>query len=135
MLSLKHRIWDARKLTSLAVTVLSAGPPTPPPSSPVRGGTLKTNFSENVTSSSATNVNPSTQIESIEFDIVEKYKKSSKGKGILLADWEHKRSVTAAYWDPRGRSVVSTCYDDTLRRECLFLFASSNLGPFAIDGP
>ncbi|EJD02328.1 WD40 repeat-like protein [Fomitiporia mediterranea MF3/22] len=45
---------------------------------------------------------------------LEKYKQS-KGKDMLLGEWRHNKSVSAAYWDPRGRSIVSTCYDDNLR--------------------
>ncbi|PCH38131.1 WD40 repeat-like protein [Wolfiporia cocos MD-104 SS10] len=52
-----------------------------------------------------------------EFDqeVVEKYVASSAGKGCLRAEWRHGKSVSAAFWDPRGRSIVSTSYDDTLR--------------------
>lgn len=33
----------------------------------------------------------------------------------LRADCKHDKAVTSASWDPRGRSIVSTCYDDALR--------------------
>lgn len=42
--------------------------------------------------------------------------------GTRLAECQHNKSVTAAYWDPSGRNVVSTCYDDRLRREFLYIF-------------
>lgn len=35
----------------------------------------------------------------------------------MRAEWAHKKSVSSAYWDPRGKSIVSTSYDDTIRRE------------------
>ncbi|KZT11271.1 WD40 repeat-like protein [Laetiporus sulphureus 93-53] len=48
-------------------------------------------------------------------DVISDYLASSKGKGCMRADWRHNKSVSSAYWDPRGRSIVSTSYDDTLR--------------------
>jgi len=36
---------------------------------------------------------------------------------MLRAEWTHTKSVSSAYWDPRGRSIVSTSYDDTIRCE------------------
>ncbi|THH08660.1 hypothetical protein EW146_g8923 [Bondarzewia mesenterica] len=46
---------------------------------------------------------------------VAKFLSSKNGKSTLRADWPHGKSVSSAYWDPRGRTVVSTSYDDTLR--------------------
>ncbi|KAH9934672.1 WD40-repeat-containing domain protein [Fomitopsis serialis] len=48
-------------------------------------------------------------------NIIEEYLGSPKGKGCLRADWQHGKSVSSAYWDPSGKSVLSTCYDDLLR--------------------
>ncbi|KAL5529639.1 hypothetical protein ACEPAG_5624 [Sanghuangporus baumii] len=45
----------------------------------------------------------------------QKFLSSPFGKDTLLAEWPHSKSVSAAYWDPRGRSIVSTSYDDNLR--------------------
>ncbi|KAK7054845.1 hypothetical protein VNI00_003308 [Paramarasmius palmivorus] len=50
-----------------------------------------------------------------DFETVDKYVESKAGSGCLRADWRHDKSVSSAYWDPRGRSIVSTCYDDALR--------------------
>jgi WD repeat-containing protein 76 len=41
--------------------------------------------------------------------------KSKGGTATLRADCKHIKAVTSASWDPRGRSIVSTCYDDMLR--------------------
>jgi len=41
---------------------------------------------------------------------------SAKGKGTLRGEYEHEKSASSAFWDPRGRQIVSTSYDDTLRR-------------------
>ena len=53
----------------------------------------------------------------VEFDskTMQKFLDSKKGQGCLRGEWTHGKSVSSAYWDPRGRSVVSTSYDDTLR--------------------
>lgn len=55
-----------------------------------------------------------------ELEDVVKYDTSRAGKGTSLAQWPHGKSVSAAYWDARGRSIVSTCYDDKLRRAFSF---------------
>ncbi|KIK57771.1 hypothetical protein GYMLUDRAFT_746592 [Collybiopsis luxurians FD-317 M1] len=52
-----------------------------------------------------------------EFDseVVTKYRESKEGAGFLRSEWRHDKSVSSAYWDPRGRSIVSTSYDDSIR--------------------
>jgi len=47
-------------------------------------------------------------------DIVSAY--DTENTGTKLAECQHNKSVTAAYWDPSGSNIVSTCYDDRLRR-------------------
>ena len=42
---------------------------------------------------------------------------SKQGKSVLRGEWRHDKSVSSAYWDPRGRAIVSTSYDDNLRCE------------------
>lgn len=42
---------------------------------------------------------------------------SKQGNGTLMAEWAHQKSVSSAYWDPSGRRIVSTSYDDTIRCE------------------
>lgn len=49
-------------------------------------------------------------------EVVTEYRKSKKGAACLRGEWRHDRSVSSAYWDPRGRSIVSTSYDDAIRR-------------------
>lgn len=55
----------------------------------------------------------------IEFDseVVTKYRESKKGAACLRGEWRHDKSVSSAYWDPRGRSIVSTSYDNSIRRK------------------
>jgi hypothetical protein len=57
--------------------------------------------------------------ESLEFDadVVDSFLDSEPGRGVLRAEYPHNQSATAAFWDPRGRGIVSTSYDNTLRRE------------------
>lgn len=50
-------------------------------------------------------------------ETMENYISSPKGKRTLIAEWPHNKSVSAAFWDPRGRNIVSTSYDDNLRSE------------------
>lgn len=33
----------------------------------------------------------------------------------MRGEWRHGKSVTAGYWDPHGRRIVSTSYDDTIK--------------------
>lgn len=41
-----------------------------------------------------------------------------EGKSCLRGEWKHGKSVSSAFWDPRGRGIVSTSYDDKLRCKC-----------------
>ena len=50
-----------------------------------------------------------------DFETVEKFLNSESGKGCLRGEWKHDKSVSSAYWDPRGRGIVSTSYDDNIR--------------------
>ena len=51
----------------------------------------------------------------LELGSIDEFRASKAGTATLRAEWKHDKSVTSAYWDPRGRSIVSTSYDDTLR--------------------
>lgn len=65
--------------------------------------------------------------DTIEYDnaTVEEFSKSRDGSALLRAEWTHKKSVSSAYWDPRGKSIVSTSYDDTIRRKSFLVPSSS----------
>ncbi|OCF40777.1 WD repeat-containing protein [Kwoniella heveanensis CBS 569] len=99
------RIWDVRHLTSIPADSNSAHMPTPPPSAKREKGS-----EVNVSTSSDSHVTGET-----EYDKVAKYMSTSKGKGLLRASWQHGKSCSSAYWDPWGRRVLSTSYDDKLR--------------------
>lgn len=94
-----YRIWDVRKLQGIAAELSDHIPPAPTASPG---------------DSTENDVNP------LEFDAVtvSEFVESKKGKGTLRAEWRHDKSVSSAYWDPRGRGIVSTSYDDTLRSVC-----------------
>ena len=49
---------------------------------------------------------------------------SAKDNGTLRGEYEHGKSASSAFWDPRGRQIVSTSYDDTLRRTLVYLFGN-----------
>ncbi|KAG9001621.1 hypothetical protein FRB93_012047 [Tulasnella sp. JGI-2019a] len=92
------KLWDARKLLSLPIS-LSSAPPT------VKGrGSKKQESDEDLPSMNET-----------EYEEVSKYLTSKRGPGLLRAEHPHNLSVSSAYWDPSGRRIVSTSYDDTLR--------------------
>ena len=46
---------------------------------------------------------------------ISNYQSSAKGKGLLRAAYQHGKSCSAAYWDPWGRRILTTSYDDKLR--------------------
>lgn len=87
---MSYRIWDARKLQSIPVEDLSDV------------------FGDNTASP-------------LEFDngTIAKFLASKNGQGCLRGEWMHGKSASSAYWDSRGRSVVSTSYDDVLRSKSL----------------
>lgn len=100
-----HRIWDLRMLRNISRNLDDEDAPiTPPPSSPgaPEDGNNSVGTDETLVFDSAT---------------VSEYTQSKRGEGCLRGEWRHDKSVSSAYWDPRGRSIVSTSYDDTLRRE------------------
>ena len=57
-----------------------------------------------------------------DLDVVDNFVESAKGKGTLRGEHEHQKSASSAFWDPHGRRIVSTSYDDTLRRTFVYLF-------------
>ncbi|KAG2084950.1 hypothetical protein BD769DRAFT_1681892 [Suillus cothurnatus] len=48
---------------------------------------------------------------------------SKKGKGTVHGIFQHGKSVSSAYWDPRGRSIISTSYDDSIRLRFITLIS------------
>jgi len=96
------RIWDVRHLAKIqprAVDRLS-----PPAESKDLNGDPKPRFDTRPTSD-------------IPYEQVDHHLSSAKGKGLLRASYQHGKSCSAAYWDPWGRRILSTSYDDKLRGE------------------
>lgn len=58
-----------------------------------------------------------TSEETLDFNasLVNEHLAIDAGKGGFRGEWKHDKSASSAYWDPRGRSIVSTSYDDTIR--------------------
>ncbi|KAI0322216.1 WD40-repeat-containing domain protein [Amylostereum chailletii] len=54
---------------------------------------------------------------SLDFDSekIGSFLSSDSGKACQRAEFKHDKSVSSAYWDPSGRTIVSTSYDDTIR--------------------
>ncbi|QRW00614.1 DNA damage-binding protein CMR1 [Ceratobasidium sp. AG-Ba] len=46
---------------------------------------------------------------------VQNYLETKHGPRCLWGEWQHRQSVSSAFWDMSGRRIVSTSYDDTLR--------------------
>ncbi|ADV24174.1 Conserved hypothetical protein [Cryptococcus gattii WM276] len=107
------RIWDTRHLFSIssnpiALTSLPTPPPTAtdeePPSPPSTYPTVESDY-HTVTS----------------------YLGSAKGKHLMRAKWQHGKSCSSAYWDPWGRRILTTSYDDNLR---IFTIDPASLADF-----
>ncbi|KAH9945953.1 WD40 repeat-like protein [Epithele typhae] len=90
-------VWDTRMLIDLDGTAPSA----PANESPRKG--------------KAKAVDVVTFPKEVEAEAITELLDAPSGLSVKRARWSHNKAVSAAYWDPRGRSIVSTSYDDTLR--------------------
>ncbi|WVO12493.1 hypothetical protein L204_100093 [Cryptococcus depauperatus] len=88
------RIWDTRYLLSIAINFL----PTPPP-----------------TATDGFDLPETNPTHETDYDAIVKYLGSAKGRGLMRAKWQHGKSCSSAYWDPWGRRILTTSYDDNLR--------------------
>jgi WD repeat-containing protein 76 len=88
------RIWDARKLH-----VLAGNKPVEAASAGRRSARTADDY----------------EPRNFLYEEVTKFAGSREGKGIVRGEWRHGRAVGSAYWDPHGRRIVSTCYDNLLR--------------------
>ncbi|KAI0362290.1 WD40 repeat-like protein [Trametes cingulata] len=94
------KVWDARMLETLSSRSLRSLPNSPSSSrSPSKGRDNSV-------------LAPPNEVDS---ESIEKLLATKKGQSTMRARWLHNKSVSSAYWDPRGRSIVSTSYDDTIR--------------------
>ncbi|WVQ73007.1 hypothetical protein IAR50_002570 [Cryptococcus sp. DSM 104548] len=59
-----------------------------------------------------------------DYDLVSTFMGSKAGKGLMRGKWQHGKSCSSAYWDPWGRRILTTSYDDTLR---VFNFSPATL--------
>ncbi|KAI0692398.1 WD40-repeat-containing domain protein [Cytidiella melzeri] len=51
----------------------------------------------------------------IKFEEIEEKTQAKDNKSLMRAEWRHGQSASSAYWDPHGRRIVSTSYDNTIR--------------------
>ncbi|KAG8942914.1 hypothetical protein FRC04_003314 [Tulasnella sp. 424] len=102
------KLWDSRKLFSLPVTT-SPRPPAPAKSS-TRRSKVKNEEED---------AEDDVWINETSFEEVNKYLEGKKGRGLLRGEHPSGAAVSSAYWDPSGRRIVSTCYDDHLREDPL----------------
>ncbi|KAG8853385.1 hypothetical protein FRB96_008175 [Tulasnella sp. 330] len=105
------KLWDARKLSSLPISLSSASP------SPKSRKSKKEKPEEDLPAMNET-----------EYEEISKYLESKRGPGLLRAEHPHKLSVSSAFWDPSGRRIVSTSYDDTLRERLKVNGLADSLG-------
>ncbi|KIO18595.1 hypothetical protein M407DRAFT_11804 [Tulasnella calospora MUT 4182] len=98
-------LWDTRKLFTLPV---SASPRPPAAAAP------STRLSK-VKKEEEEEADDDVWINETSFEEVNKYLQGKKGRGLLRGEHSSGAAVSAAYWDPSGRRIVSTCYDDHLR--------------------
>ncbi|KAI0093549.1 WD40-repeat-containing domain protein [Irpex rosettiformis] len=49
----------------------------------------------------------------INFDEIEE--KAKEDKSLMRAEWMHGQSASSGYWDPHGRRIVSTSYDNSIK--------------------
>ncbi|KAI0673056.1 WD40-repeat-containing domain protein [Trametes maxima] len=94
------KVWDARMLETLSSRSLRSTPNSP--SRPSSRGKVEDDSSI---------VSPN----EVDSETIQKLLATKKGQSTTRAAWTHNKSVSSAYWDARGRSIVSTSYDDTIR--------------------
>lgn len=95
------RIWDTRHLFSISSNAIPvASLPTPPPTATEEP------------SLAVDNTQPTLESD---YHTVTSYLASPKGKHLMRAKWQHGKSCSSAYWDPWGRRILTTSYDDNLR--------------------
>ncbi|KAF9535303.1 WD40-repeat-containing domain protein [Crepidotus variabilis] len=90
------KIWDARKLDAMPISLLDDA--------------AQVEATEEVDNST-----PRRSVLDFDSDVVNQYNETSKGKGTMRAEFQHGKSASSAYWDARGRQIVSTSYDDRIR--------------------
>ncbi|WWC91567.1 uncharacterized protein L201_006513 [Kwoniella dendrophila CBS 6074] len=95
------RLWDTRVLSSI--------PTKKPDSLPIPSAKTESNGDGN---DSARDTHLTGEAE---YEEVSKYMSSKKGSGLMRGSWQHGKSCSSAYWDPWGKKILTTSYDDKLR--------------------
>jgi len=55
---------------------------------------------------------------------METFLTSDEGANACRGEWTHNQSCSSAYWSPLGDQIVSTSYDNHLRRKELRVYMS-----------
>jgi WD repeat-containing protein 76 len=85
-------LWDARKIHQAPLSILG---------------------------STATADSLEIAVHASEFEQMNNFLGTNGGKDAMRGEWSHGKSVSSAYWSPLGNQIVSTSYDDHVRRECM----------------
>ncbi|OXH27256.1 WD repeat-containing protein [Cryptococcus neoformans] len=93
------RIWDTRHLFSISSHPVPVALPATPTATE-QGETAPHNTHPTLES---------------DYNTLTSYLASPQGKGPMRAKWQHGKSCSSAYWDPWGRRILTTSYDDHLR--------------------
>lgn len=110
------RIWDTRHLTAMTPKAAEYLSSEPEKSNGVKSENDPLDLNGESVTAPHVNTHPSS---SIAYESIDQHTKSAKNKdkGLLRASYQHGKSCSAAYWDPRGRRILTTSYDDKLRSE------------------
>lgn len=99
------RIWDTRHLFSISSNLV-------PSAAAIEEEEEGTSTLSGQSSSLPHDTHPTRESD---YNTVTSYLASPRGKGLMRAKWQHGKSCSSAYWDPWGRRILTTSYDDHLR--------------------
>lgn len=99
------RIWDTRHLFSISSNLV-------PSAAAIEEEEEGTSTLSGQSSSLPHDTHPTRESD---YSTVTSYLASPRGKGLMRAKWQHGKSCSSAYWDPWGRRILTTSYDDHLR--------------------
>lgn len=115
------RIWDTRHLTSLSPKSVEVSP-----KASHREPKIKSEDPTIGQSDTAAHLDTH-PTSTVSYDRISTLMSSAKGKGLLRSSFQHEKSCSAAYWDPWGRRILTTSYDDRLRGPCADLYVCNSI--------
>ncbi|KAL7415987.1 WD40-repeat-containing domain protein [Mrakia frigida] len=114
------RIWDVRHLSKINPTSSASIPAAEEPLAAAEGEAA-------VAEEEIVETWPTANILG---EQIKAYAATEKGKGLVQGVWRHGKSCSSAVWDPWGRRLLTTSYDDSLRVWSLPLSSFSSPAPF-----